>query len=259
MKPNRGYDEVMIVNPYDPQSTNQQINLMRFHQSPQIGYYAAEPEPGYYAAPAEMSYYGQPAGYGNPYGYYPDPSDLGWYPEPPEVSYYGNPGYGYYAQPDFTSGYYGEPAMGYYGEPAMGYYGEPAMGYYGEPPMGYYGDRFEPVGYYADEQPMGWYPDSPDMSGYADYQPLSDYPESVVGYNAEREMSGYVRQTATPSYNPGCPIPTNVAGYGEREQLLEGDPFSGYQRPATVNASCGQFTPQPGVSDFVPETFRPLW
>ena len=55
-------------------------------------------------------------------------------------------------------------------------------------------------------------------------------------------MSGYVRQTSAPSYNPGCPIPTNVNGYGEAEQFAEGDPFAGYQRPATVNASCGQFT-----------------
>jgi hypothetical protein len=32
-EPNRGYDEVMIVNPYDPRSGNQQIKLMRFHHT----------------------------------------------------------------------------------------------------------------------------------------------------------------------------------------------------------------------------------
>ena len=113
--------------------------------------------------------------------------------------------------------------------------------------MGYYGDQYEPVGYYADEWPMGYYTDSSEMAGYSDY-----------GYYGEPDMAGYVRQTA-PAYNPGCPIPTNVAGYGEQEQFSDGDPFSGYQRPTSVNASCGQFTPQPGVSDFVPETFKPLW
>ena len=165
---------------------------------------------------------------------------MGWYAEPPEMGYYG--------ELDPTHGYYGEPEMGYYGEP-------PEMGYYGEPPeMG----QYEPVGYYADEQPMGWYGQAPEMVGYGDYEPLAQYPESY-GYYAEPEMSGYVRQTSAPSYNPGCPIPTNVNGYGEAEQFAESDPFAGYQRPATVNATCGQFTAQPGVSDFVPETFRPLW
>jgi len=264
MKHNRGYDEVMIVNPYDPQSTNQQTNLMTFNATPETGYYAgpadyygyyaAGPEIsydgyygepagygapyGYYAAGPETSYdgyYGEPAGYGAPYGYYADQSDVGWYAEPSEVSYYGDPGYGYYPQPESTYGYYGEPAMGHYG------------------------DQFEPVGYYADEWPMGWYADSSDMSGYADYEPpLSDYPAGV-GYYAQPGMAGYVRQTDTPSYNPGCPIPTNVAGYGEHEQFSDVDPLSGYQRPKSVNASCEQFTPQPGVRDFVPETFKPLW
>ena len=239
MKHNRGYDEVMIVNPYDPQSTNQQTNLMTFNPTPETGYYAGPADYyGYYAAGPEISYdgyYGEPAGYGAPYGYYADQSDVGWYAEPSEVSYYGDPGYGYYPQPESTYGYYGEPTMGHYG------------------------DQFEPVGYYADEWPMGWYADSSDMSGYADYEPpLSDYPAGV-GYYAQPGMAGYVRQTDTPSYNPGCPIPTNVAGYGEHEQFSDVDPLSGYQRPKSVNASCEQFTPQPGVRDFVPETFKPLW
>jgi hypothetical protein len=223
MKHNRGYDEVMIVNPYDPQSTNQQTNLMTFHATPEMGYYAAPTDYGYYADSPEMI------------GYYAaEPGAYGYYADPPEMmGYYGDPGYGYYPQPESTYGYYGEPAMGYYG------------------------DRFDPVGYYADELPMGWYADASDSSGYAD-DPLSNYPEGV-GYYAQPGMAGYVRQTDTPSYNPGCPIPTNVAGYGEHEQFSDVDPLSGYQRPKSVNASCEQFTPQPGVRDFVPETFKPLW
>jgi hypothetical protein len=239
MKHNRGYDEVMIVNPYDPQSTNQQTNLMTFHATPDMGYYADPAGYGYYAdSPEMMGYY---AAEPEAYGYYGDQPDMGWYADSPDIGYYGDPDYGYYAQPDFTTGYYGEPAMGYYGEPAIGYYG----------------DQYEPVGYYADEWPMGWYGDSLDMAGYSDYEPLSEYADEV-GYYGDQDLAGYVRQTA-PAYNPGCPIPTNVAGYGEQEQFSDSDPFSGYQRPRSVNAKCEQFTPQPGVNDSVPETFRPLW
>jgi len=221
---NRGYDEVMIVNPYDPQATNQHTNLMTFHDSPEMGYYAAPEDYGYYADAPEMGYYGDPYGYyADPYGYYADQSDLGWYADSPEMGYYAYPGYGHY----------------------------------GEPGIGYYGDQYDPVGYYADEWPMGWYGDSPDLTGYGDYQPLSDYADEM-SYYAQPEMAGYVRQTP-PAFNPGCPMPTNVAGYSEGEQFAAEEPFAGYQRPMTVNASCGQFTPQPGVSDFVPETFKPLW
>ena len=260
MKHNRGYDEVMIVNPYDPQSTNQQTNLMTFHATPEMGYYAAPTDYGYYAdSPEMMGYYAAEPG---AYGYYADQPEMGWYADSPEMMgyYAAEPGaYGYYADQPEMGWYADSPEMGYYGDPGYGYYPQPesTYGYYGEPAMGYYGDQFDPVGYYADERPMGWYADAPDMSGYAD-DPLSDYPEGV-GYYAQPGMAGYVRQTDTPSYNPGCPIPTNVAGYGEQEQFSDGDPFSGYQRPKSVNASCEQFTPQPGVSDFVPETFKPLW
>jgi hypothetical protein len=221
MKHNRGYDEVMIVNPYDPQSTNQQTNLMTFHATPEMGYYAAPTDYGYYAdSPEMMGYYAAEPG---AYGYYADQPEMGWYADSPEMGYYGDPGYGYYS----------------------------------EPGIGYYGDQHEPIGYYADEWPMGWYGDSPDLAGYGDYQPFSDYGDEM-SYYAQPEMAGYVRQTA-PVFNPGCPIPTNVAGYSEGEQFAAEEPFAGYQRPMTVNASCGQFTPQPGVSDSMPDTFRPLW
>ena len=52
---------------------------------------------------------------------------------------------------------------------------------------------------------------------------------------------------------------TNVAGFAEAEPYAEAEPFAGYQRPRTVNPSCGQFTPQPGVTESLPETFKPLW
>ena len=202
MKTNPGFDEVMIVNPFNPQSNNQQqIKLMRFHGSQ--GYYG---EPiGYYAEPQDFAYYGQPAN-----------------------------GYGYYAEPPAEYGYYAEP---------------PEYGYYAEPPD--YGE-YEPVGYFAEEQPYGYYGEPQEMVGYGEYEPLSEYPEGV-GYYGEPDISGYVREVAVPPFNPGCPMPTNVAGFGETE------PFAGYTRPGTVNPTCGQFTPQPGITEQVPETFRPLW
>ena len=99
--------------------------------------------------------------------------------------------------------------------------------------------------------------DAPDMSGYAD-DPLSDYPEGF-GYYAQPEMAGYVRQTRAPLITRAARSLLTSPATARHEQFSDGDPFSGYQRPKSVNASCGQFTPQPGVSDFVPETFKPLW
>jgi hypothetical protein len=64
-------------------------------------------------------------------------------------------------------------------------------------------------------------------------------------------MNGYVRQRSAP-YNPGCLLPTNVAGYEEAPS------FEGYVPPNTVNAKCGQFTPQPANPN-LPEGFRPLF
>jgi hypothetical protein len=269
MKANRGFDEVMIVNPYDPRSNNQRhTKLMRFHQSPEFGYYSQPPEFGYYAEPAEIGYYGEPT---QVYGGYGEPSEIGWYGEPPEMGYCAGPrGFGWYGeQPEFA--YYGgtAPGYGYYGEPpeygwyaaplGFGYYAEqPEMGYYADNPQTTYGDasgfsEYEPVGYFAEEPPFGYYGQAPEMVGYADYEPLAEpYPEGI-GYYGEPDVSGYVRDTATPPYNPGCPMPTNVAGFGE------GDQVSGYTRPSTVNPICEQFRPQPGITESVPETFRPLW
>jgi hypothetical protein len=224
MKTNHGFDEVMIVNPFNPQTNNQQqIKLMKF-SGPQS--YFGEPI-GYYAEPQDFAYYGQPA---NGYGYAESP-EYSYYAEPPEYGEY-EP-VGYYAE---------EQPYGYYGEP-------PEYGYYAEPPE--YGE-YEPVGYYAEEQPYGYYGEPQEMVGYGQYEPLSEYPEGVGEY-AEPDVSGYVREVAVPPFNPGCPMPTNVAGFGETE------PFAGYTRPATVNPTCGQFTPQPGITEQVPETFRPLW
>src|SRR6266436_1595182 len=224
MKTNPGFDEVMIVNPFNPLSNNQQqIKLMKFF-GPQ--HYFGKPM-GYYGEPPDYGYYGEPPDYGEyePMGYLAEEQPYGGYGEPQD--------YGYYAQ---------APEYGYYGE-------APEYGHYAEPPD--YGE-YEPVGYFAEEQPYGWYCEPGEMVGYGQYEPLSEYPHGV-GHYGEPDISGYVRQVPVPPFNPGCPMPTNVAGFAEAE------PFAGYTRPATVNPTCGQFTPQPGITEQVPETFRPLW
>ena len=63
----------------------------------------------------------------------------------------------------------------------------------------------------------------PEMVGYGQYEPLAeDYPG--MAYYGEPDISGYVRDMA-PTFNPGCPLPTNVAGFDESENL------AGYVRP----------------------------
>jgi len=215
----RGFDEVMIVNPFDPRSNPQHSTFMRFHEAPEMGYYGEPPEMGYYG------YYAEPP---PELGYYAQPSGMGYYGEPPEL--------GYYAQVPQPYGYYGEP---------------PEMGGYAEPPeMGY----AEPVEYYAEETPMSGYgyAQMPEMVGYSEYEPLAeDYPG--MSCYGEPDISGYVREVRRPPYNPGCPIPTNVAGYSESA------PLEGYVRPAPTSPSCDNLTPPPGGSSPVPDTFRPLW
>jgi len=284
MKRENQYDEVMIVNPGQGRTNSEQrVRLMRFHNTipPELSGFA-EPDPyGYYGQvdPA-LSYYGEV-----------DPA-VGYYGEvDPALSYYGevDPAVGYYGEVDPALSYYGEvdPAVGYYGEvdPALSYYGQvdPAVGYYSQvdPAVGYYAqapefagvgawDGYgygeqqpaggEPVGYFAEEQPMGYYGEDPnqpmgyygqanEMVGYGEPEFAEDYPG--VAYYGEPDYSGYVRESDA-GFNPGCPLPTNVNGFEE------GD-FAGYSRPATVNPSCDQMTPQPGSAPSPPDTFKPLW
>jgi len=258
MKRNRGFDEVMIVNPYEPGSNdNQGVRFMRF--------YAAPPGMGYYAeAPNDYGYYAAPSG---GYGYYAQaPADYGYYAQAPAD-------YGYYANLPEQPGQYAEVEPGYdayqpvgyvAGEQPMGYYSDPYAGYYGNygQPMGYYGNYGQPMGYYAEAPevegyggygPMGYYAETPEMPGYSRYEPMAEAYPGVDGYGAYgREYGGYVRET-DPPFNPGCPMPTNVHGLGEQ------DVFEGYVNPSTVNPMCGQFTPQPGQEAATPDTFKPLW
>jgi hypothetical protein len=267
----RKFDEVMIVNPGEPDTTRK-VRLMRFHNVYPDGVGdLGEPYYGYYGEPAadygyfaEEPYLSEDMSYGEV-----DPL-LGYYGQAdPAYGYYGElePGYGYYGEVDPAFGYYGEPYYGepYYGEPYYGTFagwGEPdvygqaepvgyfaeefPVGYYGEDfPVGDYGEEF-PVGYYGEApyEPVGYYGQVPEMVGYGE-------PELQAGeyYPGIADYGGYVREVPL-AFNPGCPVPTNVSG-------LEG--LDGYVRPATVNASCGQFTAQAGAEPSLPETFKPLW
>jgi hypothetical protein len=231
MKSDRRFDEVMIVNPYDPASSaGEGANVMQFHYAPGYGYYAASP----------YGYYGAASGYGawgsewpGVSGYAQDP--MSGYAEP--VAYYADDGVGYYAD-DYTTGYYADDyTTGYYAEPPYGsQWGEPDVA-----SVGYYAEDQPPMGYYADE----YYGDGQEMVGWGE-------PETPMGYYGETPFEGYVRDVP-PTFNAGCPMPANVAGYGEPEH------FEGYVKPSTVNATCENFKPQPGTAGEVPETFRPLW
>ena len=242
MKGYRDFDEVMIVNPFDPNvGFEQGVRLMGYPytQMPNIDYYGQPvppPEEGYgYFADAPY----QPIGY-----YAAMPEEAGW-SQPETYPPYG-PGYGHY-QPLYGAG---QPQPEPY-EP-VGYYAD-------EYPPGVYGED-SPLDYYADdvypsvesyEPTVGWYGQplvTPDYPQYG--APPEEYP--LMGYYGGPEYAGYVRDVPPP-FNAGCPLPTNVAGFSAEEQL------EGYVRPVDVSPTCERFTPQPGPTPGVPETFRPLW
>ena len=68
----------------------------------------------------------------------------------------------------------------------------------------------------------------------------------------EPDFGAYVRESASP-FNAGCPMPTNVAHFGEPRTL------SGYTSPGTVNPMVTNFTPQPGPTPNMPDNLKPLW
>jgi hypothetical protein len=118
--------------------------------------------------------------------------------------------------------------------------------------MGYYADTPEAPGYSS----MGYYANPP---GDPRYEPMADASPEVDGYGAYGQgYSGYVRETH-PAFNAGCPMPTNVHGFGEPNMQNMPNMFEGYVKPSTVNPMCGQFTPQPGQEAAPPDTFKPLW
>jgi hypothetical protein len=257
---NNGFDEVMIVNPYDPTTNYGQGEIiMPYHYGDQstMGYYGDDA----FVQP-DLRGYGEPAYYPEPERAYGDYGTVGYYGEP--YGYYGG-SYGYYAQSPYGDDY---GAVGYYGEP-YGYYGG-SYGYYAQSPYGddygavgyadvpgvvdgYYSQP-EAVGYYADERLYGYYGDPYNPNEHIGYYGYGADPVEFPGVEsyADAPLEGYVRDQPS-HFNAGCPMPSNVSGYGDAEHL------EGYIRPAEVSPSCAQLTPQPGGTPSVPETFRALW
>ncbi len=252
MKRARGFDEVMIVNPYDPRH-GEGARLMQFHQVgwPGYGQYA-DPYAGYGFAGYG---YADPYGYGEPYGYagygYAGPYAYAADPYAYALPY----GYGY---PEDTQAYAG---YGEYAEP-YGYYADP-YGYPETPPDqfdGYAED--ETVGYYPQDDPFNGYAAEPEdaMAGGAYADPYGEDPapyDAMNGYAAEGDelaggdYAGYVRSRRD-RCAAGCMAPTGVAG-------PEDGAFDGYTAPAGAGASCGDFRPGPDATAEVPDTFRPPW
>ena len=89
------------------------------------------------------------------------------------------------------------------------------------------------MGYYAEEQPMGGYGQPPEMVGLRRIRtPLANTPEAI-GYYAEPEISVTSVKRPQPPFNPGCPMPTNVAGFGDRT-------FSEADRSPATNGPHGE-------------------
>src|SRR5262249_42454540 len=106
----------------------------------------------------------------------------------------------------------------------------------------------------------GGYGDYSEYGDYADYGEYGDYGDygdygadySEFAEPSHHDVAGYVRDIPS-AFNAGCPMPTNVAGFGEVDSL------EGYVKPGPVSPACQGFEPQPGPTPSVPETFRPLW
>ena len=90
------------------------------------------------------------------------------------------------------------------------------------------------------------------MEGYGE-EPYGEEPYGEEPYGEmDPSMAGYVRATA-PRYNPGCPIPTNMAGYEEAV------PLEGYTSPVRVSPVVETFKPGPEPTGSSSDAFRPLW
>lgn len=242
MKP---FDEVMIVNPYDPSTDGEGEKLMFGHYGwSGLGYYA---DPYAYAetpwTQAGAYGYADPYAYGDPYGYaggyeYADPYA---YADP----YYG---YGYgYADP-YGYAYAPEPAEFQDAQTADFAQDDPSI--YGVPD-----DAFDGYGGYGCTCGGGGYGQGY-VQGYGqEAPPAEDFAQDdISGYADPYGYGGYVAERPS-RFNAGCPLPVNV-GIGDDESISG---YEGYVPTADVNASCSGFRRGPASPADVPDTFRPLW
>jgi hypothetical protein len=236
----RGFDEVMIVNPEERAGPARGVRLMPYYD-------ANYPEMGGYADPVGEDPY---AGYGQEYegpetyGSCDGAESLDW----------GDPAYGYVQADPGTMGY---PSVGYVAqEPYAAPYGYsgPSYGYAGEP----YGFAGTPLAAGA----FGCVANAPcpRCSGLSDDQ--------LYGYSADDGYSSddaYGEEDAQYSgvegYAPDLPsrfnarfgIPGSLAGPDQES------PLDGFVKPRPVGPVVRQFTPAPEQPPSVPEAFKPLW
>lgn len=235
----RGFDEVMIVNPEERAGPARGVRLMPYYDAnyPEMGGYADpvgdDPYAGYgqeYVGPEE---YGscegaEPGDWGDPACGYAqaDPGAVGY------------PSVGYVAQEPYAApyGYAGAP-YGYAGAPmAFGYAGAPAaFGCAGEAPC----PRCSGL---SDEQ----------LYGDDGYSADDGYAEEDARYADGPGMEGYTPDLPS-RFNARFGIPGTLAGPDQQP------PLEGFVRPREVGPVVRQFTPAPEQPVSIPEAFKPLW
>jgi hypothetical protein len=216
----RRFDEVMIVNPYDP-SAPEGARTMNFYRQPAgVGYYGESPEYGYYGEP---EYGFAEADYGD----YGEMEPVGYYAESPELV-----GWGVGEDPTGMGCACGSGRTHGYGD---------------------YGDY---GGYIADRPPRS-IPNVIAATNLNEYgEPEygeseygeTDYGESDYG-EAEYAGAGYGETDyGEPEYGE--------SDYGETD-YGESD-FGAYVAPADVSPTCNNFTSPPAPTP-VPDHFRPYF
>lgn len=232
----RGFDEVMIVNPEERAGPARGVRLMPYYD-------ANYPEMGGYADPVGEDPY---AGYGQEYL---GPESYGSC-DGAEPGERGDPAYGY-AQAD--PGAMGYPSVGYVAqEPyaaSYGYAGVP-YGYAGAPTEADYAGAPAAFGC------VGQAP-CPRCSGLSDdqlygYSAADGYAEEDSRYADGPGVEGYTADLPPP-FNARFGIPGTLAGPDQQP------PLEGFVKPREVGPIVRQFTPAPEQPSSLPETFKPLW
>ncbi|HXW06499.1 MAG TPA: hypothetical protein VD833_14780 [Vicinamibacterales bacterium] len=223
------FDEVLIVNPGEPDGEGERAMYGYYADAPMYYGYGGyvDPYAGYAEYPDALGYYG--------YAQYPDPGLYGYGQIDPALYGYNevDPGDGY-GQIDPAFYGYGEAMPPEYVAPELAEYGV-----YGEDPYTY--GEVDPYGY-GEPEMVGW--------GQADTITMDEDPSTYYA-EADPELGAYMREMHPAPGNAVCPIVGSVIG--------DPDELGAYVPPARVGPTCGSFTPQPGAPPPVPDTFKPLW
>ena len=248
----RGFAEVMIVNPEERAGPARGVRLMPYYDAnyPEMGGYAdpvgEDPYAGYGQEYVGPETYGacdgaEPGEWGDPaYGYaQADPVAIGY----PSVGYvaqepYAAP-YGYADAPADSAGAPLEYAGAPYGYGAAGYAGAPAA-------FGCAGQAACPrCSGLSDDQLYGYAADD-------GYSGAGGYAEEEARYADGPGVEGYSPDLPS-RFNARFGIPGTLAGSDQQP------PLEGFVKPREVGPVVRQFTPAPEQPGSIPETFKPLW